>query len=537
MGTVMKNRLNQLLLGVYLLLVAGGALGLLGVKDATGSLDIRAIYKHVYEDRIRNWDYHDDPSHDDMPVDLFFTNGATIASVDDAFSRLFPQKVTPSALTGLPDWAFSKFKSPGESAGKDNETNGRTFVPTREHFYIDSSRGMKDYGCAPVTHHIRVYAPKSFRDGSSYPGFNPDSLYSRRYGYYVYATSHEDHNEPQCKKYHLSSGSTEYGYSENVEGWIAHEYTSQRSKFPKVSSVAYDRIWMNNQIGWPRPLVNGEHVYFNDGKATRFFMHPPGASASSVNSPSRPNQYPAAALTRYYDYHNGGGSGDHWTTTGPADSEHDVVEGTLGFLENTRVPGTAPLYECESDSWEHFLSRDVSCAPGDLEGLAGYIFTSQSSVASTPLLSCQIGEEIFESTTCEGWTTRGTLGYLKGVASLRRYAGGAVDHHVSTGPGPAGATLESTPLGSLIQGYAANRHALYSCEAIGAPRDHFLSKSRSCEGHQLLALEGYAYDSPPAGVPTTQIYRCWYPGGHFVSNQSNCEGLTTEFSLGYTYGP
>lgn len=534
----MRKGQSRFLIGAYVLVSVAGLLAVVGLRGAVAGVTIHVKYMHVHEDRIRNWDYHDVNTNNDMPVDLFFTNGATIAAVNRDFKPLFPDKIQPGHLLTIPDWLYSQVKSPAKSAGYDNETNGRNDVITREHHYIDSDRGMKDYACGRndgngLTHHVRVYAPKELDDGA-YTGFQSDSLYTRRFGYYVYATSHEDHNEKACNQWGKTHGTTWFGASERVERWLAEEF--DRGKLPQVAGMEPDAIWMNNKIGWPWGAWDGNHYYENDGWATRFRLHA-GATASSAGPVQRVNQYAGAALTRFYNYQNGGGSGDHWTTTGPADSEHDVVEGTLGFLENTQVSGTAPLYECERNGWEHFLSRDVSCAPGDLEGLAGYIYISQSSLASTPLLSCKIGEEIFESTSCEGYPTRGTLGYLKGSGQLRRYVGGTVDHDVTTGPGPAGSTLEGTALGQLVQGYAENRHPLYSCRVKSNPRDHFLSKDRGCEGQELLALEGYAYDSPPTGTPTTQIYRCWYPGGHFVSNQSSCEGYTMEFSLGYTYSP
>src|SRR5207247_2539859 len=44
---------------------------------------------------------------------------------------------------------------------------------------------------------------------------------------------------------------------------------------------------------------------------------------------------------------------------------------------------------------------------------------------------------------------------------------------------------------------------------------------------------GYSYATPPADVPTEQLYRCSTGQDHFVSLDPGCEGQTTDESLGY----
>ncbi|HKF82314.1 MAG TPA: hypothetical protein VKB23_05065 [Solirubrobacterales bacterium] len=543
----MSQNARLTLVGVVLFVLVASLPVAVGLRQVTAATPNNFPgYQPIREDRILNYDYKledGEIKEYDWPVNLFFTNGASVPIVNSVFSPFFPHHISQTNDEPIPDFIWKQSRSPMTGCASDST-----------HGFCDTDKGMKDYGCSAKddlhigtgpnkgTHHIRIYAP---REPLDYRGARADSMYSPQWTYYVFATSHEDHNECQWTvaghTFHYNHGFQWFGNSERVENWVV---AKARQLSSGVRAVYSDKVWMaNREVGDGFPVegtgltgrTDGNHIWLSDGRASRIVLNA-AASASTV-PPGEPfNPYPSAALTRYYNYHEGGGSGDHWVTTGKADSTYDVVEGTLGFLETSLVPGTAPLYECEENATEHFLSRDVSCDPGDNDGIVGYIYTSQSVAASTPLKSCRIGNEIFESTTCESYPIRGSLGYLKGSGPLRRYLGGGVDHHVTTGRGPAGATLEGF-MGQLVQGYAANRHPLYSCRHNASARDHFISLNRNCEGQEYLALEGYAYDSPPPGVPTLQIYRCWYPGGHFVSAQSNCEGQTTEMSLGYTYNP
>jgi hypothetical protein len=544
MGILMNQKGRLILVGIAFFMLVASLPATVGLRQVTASNPLHFPgYQPIMEDQVLNYDFEEgESSNYDWPVTLFFTNGASVPIVNSVFSPYFPKHVSPTNDEPVPGAVWDRVRSPKKACGSDS---GRGFC--------DTDRGMKDYACSGSndndvyarntrgTHHIRVYAPQKPLN----PGARADSMYSPRWTYYVFATSHEDHNECQWSVFganvRYNHGFKWFGYSERVENWIA---AKAREIDSGVSNVFPDSVWMANREAGGGTVIagtglaprwEGNHAWLSDGKATRIALKA-AASASTV-PPGEPfNPYPSGALTRYYNYHEGQGSGDHWVTNGKADATYDVLEATLGFLEQTQTPGTAPLYECDRGTWEHFLSRDVGCDPGEYVGVAGYIYTSSGSGASSTLLSCHISGEIFESRTCEGFPTRGVLGYLKDFGPLRRYVGGGVDHHVTTGRGPAGATLEGF-YGRLMQGPASDRHALYSCRHSADLHDHFISLGRSCEGQELLGLEGYAYDSPPAGVPTLQIYRCWYPGGHFVSSQSNCEGQTTEMSLGYTYNP
>jgi hypothetical protein len=124
---------------------------------------------------------------------------------------------------------------------------------------------------------------------------------------------------------------------------------------------------------------------------------------------------------------------------------------------------------------------------------------------------------------------------------LTRYVGTYGSHFVTSGPNPTGFHIEGA-LGWLIPGGYAPAGApgtatLYSCRYAGG---QFVSRDPGCEGNgnQVLATIGQVYTAPPANVPYKAIYRCLITsdGDHFVSNQSDCEGMKSEGLLGYDLG-
>ena len=122
---------------------------------------------------------------------------------------------------------------------------------------------------------------------------------------------------------------------------------------------------------------------------------------------------------------------------------------------------------------------------------------------------------------------------------LTRYAGEYAAHFVTSGPVPVGFHIEGS-LGWLVPaGYAPAgapaTSTLYSCHYSGG---QFVSLDPGCEGNQYVSTIGNLYATPPANLPYKAVYRCMIPsnGDHFVSNQSDCEGTTTEGLLGYTLG-
>ena len=131
------------------------------------------------------------------------------------------------------------------------------------------------------------------------------------------------------------------------------------------------------------------------------------------------------------------------------------------------------------------------------------------------------------------WTLQGVPGGPTAASqmvagALSRYAGPS-GHISTTGPAPSGYTYEST-FGSLLTTSEPGTVEFYLC-LTGT--DYFTSPASNCEGQSVVRSEGWAYASPPSGVPTVAIYRCRVTstGTHFDSPDPNCEGQTADAGL------
>jgi hypothetical protein len=115
---------------------------------------------------------------------------------------------------------------------------------------------------------------------------------------------------------------------------------------------------------------------------------------------------------------------------------------------------------------------------------------------------------------------------------LKRYAN-KVTQEVTTGwiDPNGGFTLEST-LGQLYESPQNGASlALYGCKA--SDTDYFVSTDSACGGSRVLGLEGYGYALPVAGLTLVSLYSCRTVDGHFVSQNSKCEGEGIGTLLGY----
>ena len=114
------------------------------------------------------------------------------------------------------------------------------------------------------------------------------------------------------------------------------------------------------------------------------------------------------------------------------------------------------------------------------------------------------------------------------AGALSRYNNGQ-DHLSTVGVPPSGYSYEST-FGSLLTTPEAGTVQLFECQVNW---DTFTSPSSTCEGQKVVRSLGWAYSSPPAGVPTVGIYRCVVTkgGDHFDSTDPNCEGQSHDAGL------
>jgi hypothetical protein len=121
---------------------------------------------------------------------------------------------------------------------------------------------------------------------------------------------------------------------------------------------------------------------------------------------------------------------------------------------------------------------------------------------------------------------------VDGKVAFNRYFNGAT-YEVTTGwISPSGGFQLQSTLGYL---YTTASHGatvpLYGCKA--EETDYFVSLDPGCEGHRILGLQGYAYQSPISGQNLLGLYRCITGRDHFVSKDPKCEGQTTDRLLAY----
>jgi hypothetical protein len=136
-----------------------------------------------------------------------------------------------------------------------------------------------------------------------------------------------------------------------------------------------------------------------------------------------------------------------------------------------------------------------------------------------------------QGTASAAFTVDAGPGYY---SSFNRYENRnpANGHYETAGAQPSGYYMEGSlgQFGPSTGGPGTT--AWYSCRS---GTDEFTSVSSSCEGSTVIGFEGNAFSSPPAGIPSVEVYRCRTapPATHFDSLDPTCEGQISEGPLGY----
>ncbi|MBP2320390.1 hypothetical protein JOF56_000775 [Kibdelosporangium banguiense] len=234
--------------------------------------------------------------------------------------------------------------------------------------------------------------------------------------------------------------------------------------------------------------------------------------------------------------------GDHRTvaaTTGMWDRFSSIPAGyrfetPLGMLLPAGIAGTHPMFSCLRNDIDTFTSIDPGCEGATKLGELGASYIDQpAGVTTMPLYRCVFNGQLFDSnsTTCEGQTVDGLLGYLPAYAPLVRYLlPRAGEHSADAGGPPPGYRFEGT-LGLVARTNEPGTTKLQSC-VDGSER--FVSTDAACGGKTVETTVGYVWTQPPAGRPNAQLFQCAQTNGDlFVSKDSACEGQTVRGSLGY----
>lgn len=135
-----------------------------------------------------------------------------------------------------------------------------------------------------------------------------------------------------------------------------------------------------------------------------------GATRQGHSYDYAPSVTTSTVLGRFYQPSNG----DHMAiiTSPPAGYGQ---EQTYGYLLNSQISGTHPLYTCMNAGWDEMTSGASNCEGTAYRGLLGYAYDSApSGVGSVALRRCTIGADHFDSITsnCEGQNVEGIIGYV-----------------------------------------------------------------------------------------------------------------------------
>ncbi|WP_162907607.1 LamG domain-containing protein [Allorhizocola rhizosphaerae] len=192
-------------------------------------------------------------------------------------------------------------------------------------------------------------------------------------------------------------------------------------------------------------------------------------------------------------------------------------------------PDTVMLRLCQSGA-DHFTA--TACGSATHVYDIGRVYTTPpASTPTVPLYQCTTGTDRFDSrdANCLGATKLGVLGHIVAYAALARYYLPAQDHFTTIHDTPPTYRYEARH-GYLGLTQPAGTVWLYSCTDAG---DQFVSLDPACEGKTLISQLGTLWSQPPAGKPSTPLYRCLINGQRFTSPRADCGGFTPDGLLGH----
>ncbi|MEV6242972.1 LamG-like jellyroll fold domain-containing protein [Lentzea sp. NPDC051838] len=254
--------------------------------------------------------------------------------------------------------------------------------------------------------------------------------------------------------------------------------------------------------------------------------------AKLLERSSRP--MPAGGLLGRYNTING--NGEHYTglTDVPALPNYRY-EGVMGQPPSLSESNTQRLYSCKSGN-DYFNSTAADCEGATVIGESGAVYAIKpTNIQTVELNLCVVDADRFTATSsdCEGQTKVKRLGYLRAYAPLVRYLSTAYpwDHWSTTHGVLPGYRYEGV-LGVVSLTQQPGTVVLWQCRDGS---DTYSSLDGGCDGKQNIGGVGYIWTSPPAGMPSKQLFRCRADSGagNRFDSTGNCEGNQVEQSLGY----
>ncbi|MFD8396580.1 alpha-L-fucosidase [Streptomyces sp. NPDC059680] len=230
--------------------------------------------------------------------------------------------------------------------------------------------------------------------------------------------------------------------------------------------------------------------------------------------------------------------GDHMETTDPTcESPRYALDGAVGYVYPTQIPGTVPLYRCFNGG-DHMETTDPTCETPAYakDGVTGYVYPTQIP-GTVPLYRCYSGGDHMDTTDpgCEypSYSKDGPIGYIvaRTVPLYRCYNGS--DHMDTTNPNCESPRYAlDGAIGYIYTSQIPGTVPLYRCYNGG---DHMETTDLGCESpsYTLDGPLGYVY---PTQVPgTVPLYRCFNGGDHMDTTEPNCEApaYAKDGAIGY----
>lgn len=272
-------------------------------------------------------------------------------------------------------------------------------------------------------------------------------------------------------------------------------------------------------------------------------------------------------LTAVYRWWSAAASDHFYTTNANEKPSGYRFEGVSGYVFNTQVTGTSPIYRnFSSSALAHYYSTDESGMNGyNREGIIGYAPTSSGNGATAwyRMFKNEPGADYLETTSAQeksavvelGYADQGTVAYLCGAAQntelqpvFRLWGAGDGDHFYTTNFAERDALLGRGYVAEGITGYIYGTrkdgtlplYRSYS-RAIG---DHFYTTSEA-EAHSAgYAFEGImGYISASDTNATAPLHRLFNSaiGDHLYTSDDNeastasAHGYRAEGDTGFIY--
>jgi hypothetical protein len=245
---IQRRQLQVLSLLLIAIAVASAYLAINPLTSpATGAAvsSLKLVPYKIEGDRFSNFDFEEElysAEHVDWPIDLIFAHGATIGNVKDKLN---------------PPFFFGRHKFLGHDVGASPQY---LLLDAGFGRIWDEDSGRKTSPCQlnnnPNVYHYRVYAP---------PDRPVDHFFNRKWGAFVVASSHVDHNECDFGPFELyGDKKTWFGENEDAEGEV---WSAMAFQNPSVH-------WWRNRVplGNHQNLIQTDlvHRFRNNGAATFF---------------------------------------------------------------------------------------------------------------------------------------------------------------------------------------------------------------------------------------------------------------------------